>query len=127
MSKKIRKKKKYSVQKQIQRLTKGFEIQTRESWRENGQMIARGFLNGRQVGTAIYDKANSISRDWQITVFYECQHPSGEIYIEESEIIARNIFLNDITDFFKQVKRQTYDAVNHKHIVDSGFTATVIN
>lgn len=127
MSNKPRKKKHYNKVKIIKKITKGFRMISRESWRTGDDAIVKAYLNGREAGTKVFDHVDKYPRDWKIRVFYDCVAPDGGKYIEESEITARNIRLNDIDDFYKRIKEETRRAVNHQHIVDHGFEAITLN
>lgn len=121
------KRKKNDPRKRLRRLTRGFKIATYESWKEGDDQIARAWLSGKQTDAATFEKVNEFARDWKLNIYIRCLAPDGVKYIEESEIIARNVYLNDLEEIYKKEKLECEQAVNGRHIIDRGWEAVTLN
>lgn len=123
----MKKRKKYNPAKRLRMLTKGFKIATYESWKEGDNQVARAWLNGKQTDAATFEKVNKFARDWKINIYITCLANDGVKYIEQAEIIARNVYLNDLEDIYIKEKNECEAAVNSSHIINRGWEAVTLN
>lgn len=123
--------KKHSKTKRTQRATKGFLMESWESWKEGEFAQAKAWIKHPVLGKVPaghkeWDKANIMDRNWKVRVLVRCITPNRERYIEEAEIIAQSCRLNDLSSYYLRIKEEAINAVNPKHIVDVGWTAEAL-
>ena len=120
--------------KKIRGLTKGCTLETWESWEDgcsdDGKPLYTckvrdllGHLRDRQF----FQAACSISRTWRVNILVKCQTEDGAEYIEETELEADNVKLDDFFELYKAERQATIDACNPKHIKDVGWKAKALN
>lgn len=123
--------KKYNPRKKIQQLTKGFTIESRESWAEGDTQRAEAWIQhplyGRiEAGTEQFKWAEMNPRKWRLQVFVECLAPDGQGYIEEAEIITDPCRLRDLEGVYPRYREECLAAVNSRHVQDIGWRATTL-
>lgn len=129
--KKKTKKRSHSKTKRIERNLKGFVVECWDSITENDLPIAMAYirhpiLGDIKVGAKEWDRVHRSDRKWKVQVFVKCIAPDNTEYTEEAEIIASRCRLNDLTELYKRMLQECRDAVNPKHIQDTGWRAEVL-
>lgn len=128
-TKKIRKH--HDPMKRIRRNTKGYIIESWDSWKEDDINQAKAWLKhpvlGKiPVGAKEWDRVNLMDRNWRVNVFVKCLAPDKVAYVEEAEMDAIGCKLNELEALYKKLKEECRNAVNPKHIQDIGWRAETL-
>lgn len=120
--------------KRMRALTLGMKVWTWESWKVKDAPDGHPMYGcickdrwGHDLGKDVFSIAAKISRKWEIKIRVKCKANDGQIYIEETELVADNVKLDDFTELYKREREATINAVNPNHIVDVGWIAKALS
>lgn len=114
--------------------TRNCTLETWESWvvETNAEgkpvydIVTRDVL-GIKRGFEFFKIARMIPRKWLVKIRVRCQSEDGLCYMEETELEADNIKLDDLNDLFAEHRRLTVNACNPKHVRDVGWWAKALS
>ena len=117
--------------KKLRTLTTGMRVMTWESWvaeydAENNNQTYHCICKdrfGHPINRAVFQVAASINRTWLVKIRVKCVAEDGRVYVEETELEAPNVKLDDFTALYKAEREATINACNPKHIRDVGWLA----
>lgn len=119
--------------KKMRQLTTGMTVWTWESWKVKDAPDGHPVLGcickdrwGHDLGKDVFSVASKINRRWLIRIRVKCKADDGQEYIEETELDAANVKLDDFTEVYKREREATINAVNPKHIIDVGWIAKAL-
>lgn len=119
--------------KHIRRLTTGMTATMWESQvvgqTEEGKPIYNLLCRDRWgmiLGEDVFRLVRRISRKWSVRIIVKCRANDKQEYVEETELEADDIKLDEFTEVFKEQKKATIDACNPQHIYDVGWIAKAI-
>lgn len=127
--------KKAVAYKRLRNLTRGMKVWTWESWvvgtdPENGKPVydceCRD-LWGQKLTRDVFHVASRINRTWLVRIRVKCRTEDGQEYLEETELQARDVKLDDFTELYKQERQATLNACNPKHVIDVGWIAKALD
>lgn len=111
--------------KKIRMITKGFRLIAKESWNKGEDKEVRAYVNSMPVGPDTYDLANKLPRKWRVTSFIDCAKDGG-VKRYKTQMVAKDVFLNDLTDLYEEIKQETKIDCAGLPVVDSGFYAEIV-
>lgn len=126
-------KKKSMAWAKVRTLTKNCTLETWQSWvaeidadgKPHYDIVTKDMF-GIKRGFEFFRCAKTIPRKWLVKIRVRCQDDNGQTYIEETELEADNIKLDDFHDLFKAEKKAMLDACNPHHIRDVGWWAKAL-
>lgn len=131
---KAKQKKVAQAYKNARALTVGMQVVTWESWQAGNSPDGKPIYDcsckdryGYDVPRQLFHVAARINRAWQIKIRVKCRADDGQEYIEETELEAQDVKLDDFTDVYKRERQATIDACNPKHIRDVGWSAKALD
>ena len=126
-------KKRAAAFKKMRQLTTGMTVLTWESWKAGQAADGHPMYGcickdrwGHDLGKDVFSVAAKINRRWQIRIRVKCRADDGQEYVEETELDAANVKLDDFTEVYKREREETISAVNPNHIVDVGWIAKAL-
>lgn len=137
MPRPTRKRKHHNDYKRAQRITTGLRIEHWESWGINpdGTCVAKMSVKN-SLGRSVLDHARDsllitsllkMYLNWRVRFIVKCRAPDGTAYETESEVIAKNIRLEDLHEVAKQERAEIRLMANQHHIWNEGWIAEVVS
>jgi hypothetical protein len=114
--------------KRVRNVTKGMTMERWENPEQGGEDKFK-YRNamGLPVDEHLVFMCKWFVRDWRVQILVNCKAPDGSEYIEEREIEAENVRLNELTDFFLAQKEDALASVNSSHVLNVGWIAKALN